>query len=130
MIERLAADANAIVSLIRGDQSQPVPLHTAREVFLPLPIVGELFAGVHYSRRVAENLAKVEEIIAAGTILNPDVATARLYGKLRGSAGPAQISVGRMNDLWVAALCIQHSLPLLTNDRGFDVIPGLTVVHW
>jgi len=33
-------------------------------------------------------------------------------------------------DVWIAALCIQHDVPLLTNDRGFDTIPELTVIHW
>jgi tRNA(fMet)-specific endonuclease VapC len=128
MIDRLAVDANAIVALIRGGRAQP-PLHAAREALLPLPVVGELLAGAHYSNRVAENLAKVEEIIAAFTILHPDVATARVYGALRGSA-PGRITTGRMNDLWIAALCIQHSLPLLSNDRGFDTISGMSVIHW
>jgi predicted nucleic acid-binding protein len=35
-----------------------------------------------------------------------------------------------VNDLWIAALCIQHSLPLLTNDRGFNGIENLEVIHW
>jgi|SRR5688572_13581671 len=129
MIDRLSVDANAIVALIRRGQAEP-PLHTARELLLPLPVVGELFAGAHYSNRVGENLAKVEEIISTFTIVHPDVATARLYGSLRGSAGSGRITTGRMNDLWIAALCIQHSVPLLTNDRGFDAIAGLTVIHW
>lgn len=129
MIDRLAADTNAFVALIRGDQPAS-PLRTAREVLLPLPIVGELFAGAHYSMRVAQNLAKVEEIVSTGTVLSPDLATARIYGELRGSAGPGRITVGRMNDLWIAALCLQHSLPLLTNDHGFDAIAGLHVIHW
>lgn len=131
MNERLVADANAIVGLIRDDRPEPPPLRTAGEVLLPLPVVGELFAGAHYSNRVAENLAKVEEVVAMWGILSPDLATARVYGKLRGSTGQSpRITVARMNDLWIAALCIQHSLPLLTNDRGFDVIPGLMVIHW
>ena len=35
-----------------------------------------------------------------------------------------------MNDMWIAALCIQHDVPLLTSDHGFDIITGLTVIHW
>jgi tRNA(fMet)-specific endonuclease VapC len=131
MIDRLVADANAVVALIRNNKAEPPPLRNAKEVLLPLPVVGELFAGAHYSNRVAENLAKVEEIVAKWSILSPDFSTARLYGRLSGSAGRApRITVARMNDLWIAALCIQHSLPLLTNDRGFDVIPDLIVMHW
>jgi predicted nucleic acid-binding protein len=64
-------------------------------------------------------------------ILSPDLETARIYGTLRGSTRQAtRTTVSRMNDLWIAALCVQHSIPLLTNDRGFDVIPDLTVIHW
>jgi tRNA(fMet)-specific endonuclease VapC len=91
MTERLVADTNAVVAFLRGDHPPPHLQH-AREVFLALPVVGELLAGAHYSRRVDENLAKVEEVIASWTILHPDLVTARVYGKLRGSAGEMQES--------------------------------------
>jgi predicted nucleic acid-binding protein len=35
-----------------------------------------------------------------------------------------------LNDLWIAALCLQHRLPLLTNDKDFEGIEGLDLVHW
>jgi predicted nucleic acid-binding protein len=64
--------------------------------------------------------------------LLPDLETARVYGKVRADASRAAISLtaSKTNDLWIAALCIQHDLPLLTNDGGFDHIPGLNVIHW
>lgn len=34
------------------------------------------------------------------------------------------------NDLWIAAACIQHSLPLLSRDAHFKLVPGLTVQDW
>jgi predicted nucleic acid-binding protein len=34
------------------------------------------------------------------------------------------------HDTWIAALCLQHDLPLLTNDALFDQVRGLDVVHW
>jgi predicted nucleic acid-binding protein len=34
------------------------------------------------------------------------------------------------NDLWVAALCRQHSLPLLSRDRHFDLVTGLKRMGW
>jgi predicted nucleic acid-binding protein len=34
------------------------------------------------------------------------------------------------NDLWIAALCRQHSLPLLSRDKHFDSVPGLQRLHW
>jgi tRNA(fMet)-specific endonuclease VapC len=130
VIKRLVADTNAIVDLLRDDRTAPAALTTAGRVFLPLPAVGELFAGAHHSHRVVENLGRVAELLERWNVLSPDIATARVYGELRGTAGKTRITAARMNDLWIAALCIQHSLPLLTNDAGFDAIAGLTVLHW
>ncbi|HEX6098368.1 MAG TPA: PIN domain-containing protein [Thermoanaerobaculia bacterium] len=118
-----------MIDLLRPDRPNPAPLRNARYIFLPLPAAGELFAGAHYSDRQDENLAKVEEVVAMWSVLHPDLHTARVYGRLRGSAHQ-QLSTSRVNDLWIAALCIQHDLPLLTNDGGFDQVPGLRTIHW
>ena len=32
------------------------------------------------------------------------------------------------NDLWIAALCRQHDLPLLSRDRHFDAVSGIQIV--
>ena len=32
------------------------------------------------------------------------------------------------NDSWIAATAIAHDLPLVTQDRDYDGVPGLTVV--
>ena len=88
-----------------------------------------IFAGAYYSDRVDENLADVEKVAAEWTLLIPDLDTARLYGRLRGEIR-FPIATSRMNDLWIAALCLQHDLPLLTNDRGFHAVSGLTVLTW
>jgi tRNA(fMet)-specific endonuclease VapC len=32
------------------------------------------------------------------------------------------------NDVWIAALCRQHSLPLLSRDRHFDAVSGITQI--
>ena len=34
------------------------------------------------------------------------------------------------NDLWIAALARQHSLPLLSRDRRFDFVAGLKRLGW
>lgn len=43
--------------------------------------------------------------------------------KKRGKPIPA-------NDLWTAAVCRRHSLPLLSRDRHFDLVPGLRRLDW
>jgi hypothetical protein len=34
------------------------------------------------------------------------------------------------NDLWISALCRQHSLPLLSRDRHFDLVNGTKRIGW
>jgi predicted nucleic acid-binding protein len=59
----------------------------------------------------------------------PTVRCARIYGRLRGGSSEA-ISLSKRNDLWIAAVCIDHEVPLMSNDRGFKQITDLAVIHW
>jgi tRNA(fMet)-specific endonuclease VapC len=34
------------------------------------------------------------------------------------------------NDVWIAALAIQHRLPVMSRDEHFDVVPGLRRQGW
>ena len=128
MINRLAVDANAAIDFIRPDRKTPPQLRDAQQVWLPLSALGELFAGAEQSNRAAENLAKVEDLTVRWTVFAPDIETARVYGRLRRAERLA--GAARINDLWIAALCIQHDIPLLTSDPGFDVLKPLRVIHW
>jgi predicted nucleic acid-binding protein len=74
----------------------------------------------------------VESTIGDWHPLIADVQTARTYGDIRATMfrRTGNLSVSKVNDLWIAALCIQHNFSLLTNDAGFDRVPGLMVLHW
>ena len=63
------------------------------------------------------------------TVRDVDRETTYQYAKI----GPELNKIGKpipSNDLWIAALCGQHSLPLLSRDRLFDVVPGLKRLEW
>lgn len=131
MNDGLAVDSNAVIDLIREGGAAAVAFRDYKTILLPLPVLGELFTGAYSSERKTANVAAVERVIAHWTILSPDPETAREYGRVRARLREMSITTpARLNDLWIAALCIQHSVPLLTNDRGFDVIAGLTVIRW
>jgi tRNA(fMet)-specific endonuclease VapC len=67
--------------------------------------------------------------IAAVTVLDIEGETTRCYAAIglelnkKGKPIPA-------NDLWIAALCRQHSRPLLSRDRHFDLVSGLRRLDW
>jgi len=132
MITRFAVDTSAVVDLMRTERQTPPPLlREDVEVFLPLPVLGELYFGAMASLRPEEHISDLTRVSRSWTRLLPDEDTARLYGELRFlTRNVAPLSASKTNDYWIAALSIQHDLPLLTNDRGFDNIANLSVIHW
>lgn len=131
MIERLALDTSAAVDYIRESRESPPQINTAKNVIIPLMVIGELFHGASCSALPDASRAIVESIIERWQPLLPNVETARIYGEIRAATlRRTDLGASKVNDLWIAALCIQHDYPLLTNDRGFDRIAGLTVIHW
>lgn len=132
MNSRFAVDTNAVVDYLRESRSIPPALTTASEILLPLTVLGELFAGAFASKRAAENLDAIVRLAAIWSLLVPDSETARVYGRIRAqdrrqrTAWPEPVR----NDFWIAAVCLQHNVPLLSNDKAFDAIEGLQVIHW
>jgi tRNA(fMet)-specific endonuclease VapC len=132
VIERLALDTSAAVDYMREGRQTPPPIDTANKVVIPLTVIGELFHGASSSALPAASRELVEGLIQRWQPLLPNVETARIYGEIRAVLfwTTGNLARSKVNDLWIAALCIQHDFSLLTNDAGFDRVPGLTVIHW
>jgi tRNA(fMet)-specific endonuclease VapC len=130
--DHIAVDTNAVVEYLRLEREYPGELDEASEIFLPLTVIGELFYGASPSNRPEYHRGSVGRIIKRWHPLIPDIQTSRIYGDIRATASrtPISLRASKVNDFWIAALCIQHDLPLLTNDGGFDETVGLTVIHW
>lgn len=132
MSDRFAVDTSAVVDYLRESRPIPPALLTASEILLPLTVLGELFAGAFASARTAENLDAISRLSAMWPLLVSDSETARIYGRIRADARRQRSAwtESERNDFWIAALCLQHRVPLLSNDKIFDEIAGLQVIHW
>lgn len=137
MSESLAIDSSAAVDFFDPQSPSPAPMEQTNNLFLPLPVLGELEFGVLNSSPERRPLAskKFNELVERCHLLLPDRATATFYAAVRLNVHfPPSMSRRRethlLNDLWIAALCLQHRLPLLSNDRDFDGIEGVDVIHW
>ncbi len=92
-------------------------------------VLGEFRFGIAQSRRHDDYENWLLRLIAASRVLEIDERTTRHYAEARVDLK----GIGRpipTNDLWIAALCRQHSLPLLSRDRHFDAVPGMTRISW
>lgn len=121
-------DTNALSAYADEDPAL-FPVVESRRLFLPAIVLGEYLSGIAISRNRAKYQAWLELFIADCTVLDITQETSRHYAilvlELRKIGKPIPA-----NDLWIAALCRQHSLPLLSRDHHFDVVPALRRVIW
>jgi tRNA(fMet)-specific endonuclease VapC len=133
--ERLAFDANAAIALLRPERSTPPPFAEARSLVMPLFVLAELELG--RSRQSVKTPDVLSELVAVCTILAPDHNTVPHYVAVRSEMlqghtlpSSAEAREGLHHDIWIAALCIQHQLPLLSNDRDMSRVSALDLIRW
>ncbi len=126
---KVALDANRYTDLCRGDLEVARILENADEVLLPFAVLAELRAGFALGSLGRENDQVLDRFLRKPGIevLYPDDTTTRIYGRLyrqlRRQGTPIPI-----NDLWIAALVVEHNLTLCSRDRHFDHLPQIEIV--
>lgn len=126
---RYALDTSVLVEILRGDPRLRETLARVDAAFLPATAVGELYYGALYSSSPARQTASVTALVADGRVLACDEATALVWGNLKTDLRRR----GRLipdNDLWIAAVAVQHDLTVATRDAHFGVVGGLQVEIW
>jgi tRNA(fMet)-specific endonuclease VapC len=126
---RIALDTNRYRDLSAGEEEVAHLLEEAESVHVPFVVLGELRAGFALGRKGRENEVVLQRFLTKPgvRILYPgDVTThfyATLYRQLRKQGTPIPT-----NDLWIAALVVEHSLVLCSRDDHFSHLPQLQIV--
>ena len=126
---RYLLDTNIVIALFADEAAIRKALVAAEEVFVPSVVVGELYYGAWKSERQQENVARIDEFAADSVVLGCDAETARQYGQIK-SALRTQGTPVPENDIWIAAIAIQHDLMLVTRDEHFGQVRGLRTERW
>lgn len=126
---RIALDTNRYVDMCRGEETTVNLVASADEVWLPFVVVGELRAGFVVGRRGAENERLLRRFLSKPgvDVLYADEQTthhyASVFRQLRKQGTPIPT-----NDLWIAALVLQHDVVLASRDADFDHLPQIARV--
>lgn len=126
---RVALDTNRYSDLMGGDVELATALERASTLCLPFIVLGELRSGFGIGRRTERNEAQLSRFLALPDVrvLHSDNDTTRhyasLYRQMRSQGTPIPT-----NDLWIAALVVQHDLALCSRDEHFDELPQLVRV--
>lgn len=123
---RVALDTNRYVDLCKGVEETVALVEEAEAVMLSFVVLGELRAGFAHGRRQAENERVLRQLLlkAGVHVLFADDQTthhyASVFRQLRRQGTPIPT-----NDIWLAALVLQHNLVLHARDKHFDHLPQL-----
>jgi len=123
---RLLIDSKRFIDFCHGVEEVVSTLETASLVCLPFVLLAEIRAGQHLVRKgsaQARTLGLLLQEPDVRVIHSTDTTThhyASIYSQLRKAGTPIPT-----NDIWIAALAIEHDLILYSRDTHFDHIPVL-----
>ena len=122
-------DTNALSATADDDPAMIALLARAEQVAIPVIVLGEYRHGVAQSRNRASYEKWLSGLLNDCLVLNINEPTTQYYAEivleLKRKGTPIPI-----NDIWIAALCREHSLPLVSRDRHFDLVAGNKRIEW
>jgi tRNA(fMet)-specific endonuclease VapC len=125
----MIVDTNALSAAADADPAVLALLARADQMAIPVIVLGEYRYGIAQSRRRASYEAWLTALLRDCLVLDVNEPTTQHYAEI-------VLELKRMgkpiptNDLWIAALCRQHSLPLLSRHQHFDLVAGTKRVDW
>ena len=122
-------DTNALSAFVDGDAGVGEVLRRQPRAAIPVIVLGEFRYGISESRHRAAYEAWLESQLTHFDVLAVTGETTFAYATLR----VALRRLGRpipANDVWIAALALQHRLPILSRDQHFDVVPDIERRSW
>ena len=129
MSGRYLLDTNIVIALFANDAAVVEQIREADEVFIPSVVIGELYYGARRSGRVEANLKRVDELAAESMVLSCDIGSAQRYGEIKDELRKKGHPIPE-NDIWVAALALQHDLTLVSRDEHFDQMQSVRAEAW
>jgi predicted nucleic acid-binding protein len=126
---KFAIDTSSYSALQRSDPRVDKWFRPDHQLLVPIIVIGELRAGFAYGNKQETNNILLDKFLASSytEILHTTERTAELfaevYAELRRIGRPIN-----SNDIWIAALALEHDVPLLTLDNDFSNIAKLELI--
>ncbi len=122
-------DTNILIAALDEDPAVLDAVARSDAVCIPAVALGELYYGASHSAHPERNFSRVTSLAAGQIVIGTDDGTAMQYGLVKADLRRR----GRLipdNDLWIAALALQHDFTLATRDAHFTSVTNLRIVRW
>ena len=124
---RVLLDSSAYSELMRGHRQAAEIVRTAEEVLLSAIVLGELLYGFRAGSRFERNAAQIRSFLESPYVsfvpVGPVTADrySRIARSLRAKGRPIPT-----NDVWIAAHTMETGADLVSADRHFGHVDGIT----
>jgi len=122
-------DTNALSAMAERDPALLEVLSVTEILTLPYIAMAEFHYGLLGSVKPEAGLALLGRLAEAIPVLFPDFATVGHYARISDELKRKGRTIPH-NDLWLAALSLQHGLPILSRDKHFDFVNGIQRISW
>ena len=121
-------DTSGYSGLMQGDPVILELLSQVPQVFVPAIVLGELHSGFRRGSRTEENERLLQLFLRKPSVSVLDVTaeTARRYAEIDVHLYSKGRPIPR-NDVWIAALALEHGCVLITRDAHFRQLPLLPI---
>ena len=125
MNRHLVLDTNAYSDFVRNQKWKDL-ISFSPKIHLPIMVIAELKSGFRRGSQFQQNEIQFEYFLEQPNveILLPNLQTTTYYASIFNHLRNTGVSIPQ-NDIWIAALSLQHALWLCTSDAHFDHIPQL-----
>lgn len=122
-------DTNALSAFVDGDSRVGDVLRRHARAAIPVIVLGEFRYGIADSRHREQYEAWLAAYLPGFDVLPITQETAAAYATLRVALKRSGRPIPA-NDAWIAALAIEHRMPILTRDRHFDAVAEIDRESW
>ena len=129
MSGEIALDTSTAIRFLNGDRNVVEKVLSSEQVILPVVAVGELLFGARNSTRSLQNLPRYLDFISSCMVFPLGTVTAQIYSQTRLELKRKGRPIP-MNDVWIAAQCLEYDWVLVTDDTDFDYIENLRKECW
>ena len=124
----VVVDTSVVVAIFRFD-AETVQRLALAHLLISTVVLGELYYGAYGATRQKIQLTKIDDVVALSTVVTLTKETTQHYGHIKQLLRSRGLLIPE-NDIWIAAIALEHELPLATRDAHFERVPGLVVERW
>jgi tRNA(fMet)-specific endonuclease VapC len=127
-MKTVCLDTNAYSLFRQGDAAIVKKILSYDRILMPAVVLGELQSGFYGGRKLTQNQSNLQAFLASESVavVGVNQRTALIYGQITQQLR----TIGKpipTNDIWIAAIAQEQRAPLLTKDKHFSIIEGLTL---